>query len=915
MKKSLLLFMGCWLALMANAQIIVTNPAIITRDYSGEIEIVYDASLGNGGLKDYTGTDVYAHTGVITSESTSSSDWKHAPAWKDNSPKYLLSKLGDNKWKLLITPNMASYYGLNPGEVVEQLAFVFRNSTASREGKDLGNKDIFVPVYGDGLHVSFTQPSANQFVSPGTAINFSISSTLPANLELRIGGLSVATAPASSLLNYTHTFTQVGDFVVVASASVAAEAVYDTLQVVVQGPVVNEARPAGIKPGITYNSATSVTLVLHAPAKQHVFLIGEFNDWLPKNAYQLKKDGEYWWITLTNLTPAYRYAYQYLVDGEIRISDPYTELVLDPWSDPWINEHVERFPDLKAYPVGKTDGLVATFKTNASAYEWEVTDFKMHDRENMVIYELLLRDFTVEKSLAAAIDKLDYLKKLGVTAIELMPVHEFDGNESWGYNPNHFFAPDKAYGTPQMYKRFIDECHKRGIAVLLDVVFNHATGINPMAKLYWNHVTGKTAADNPWFNVDAPHPYSVFHDIDHSYAPTREYFKRVIQYWIEEYKIDGYRLDLTKGFTQKQTTESNASRYDQSRIDILTEYYHAARDVKPDVMFILEHFCDYDEELELANRGMYLWRNANNAFSQAAMGYSSDSSFDGLHSIPRRWVGYSESHDEERNFFKAKTYGSGIVKTDSVYRISRVPLNIAFTVLVPGPKMLWQFQELGYDYSIDSFGGRTSNKPPAWGWLELAHRKEAMEKSAKIISLRKMFPKAFSEGEFQANYGVSDWNNGRRLALQHADLNLVVLGNFKPDQDATAYPSFPKEGTWYNVLSGEPKYVSNKNEAITLKRGEVLLFADRRVNFPNGLADPVVDSEILVYPTLTNGMVWVSDPGLSNEVTLYSLQGQLLQTWHNTRELDVHAYPEGVYVLRLSGSNGSRSQKIIRRGN
>lgn len=912
MKKTLLLLLSGFVTLFASAQIITTNPAIVSSDYTGIIEVVYDASLGTGGLKDYAGTDVYAHTGVITNASMSDSDWKHAPVWKDNSAKYLLSKLGGNKWKLLITPNMAGYYNLTTGEVVKKLAFVFRNGTASLEGKDTGGKDIFVPVYEAGLHVSFTAPAGNLSVSPGTAVTFTVSSTIAANLALNIGGSQVVSIPSTTAIAYTHTFSSPGDIQVVASATAGSTTVYDTLMVIVNSPVVEEPRPSGVKTGINYNSPTSVTLVLHAPNKQNAFVIGEFNNWTPTNAFQMKKDGEFWWITLNNLTPGHLYAYQYLVDQQVRISDPYTELVLDPWNDKWINERTTRFPNLKAYPDGKTDGLVATFQTNKSTYQWEVPNFQMHQRENMVIYELLLRDFTVEKSLEAAIGRLDYLKQLGITAIELMPVNEFDGNESWGYNPNHFFAPDKAYGTPEMYKRFVDECHKRGIAVILDVVFNHATGINPMASLYWNSISGLTAPNNPWFNVTAPHPFSVFHDFNHSYAPTREYFKRVLQYWIQEYKIDGYRLDLTKGFTQRSSNESTASQYDQNRIDYLTEYYHAARDVKPDVMFILEHFCEYSEELELANRGMYLWRNINNAYSQAAMGYQSDSDFSGMSSTPRRWVGYSESHDEERNFFKAKEYGFGTVKTDSIYRVSRVPLNIAFTVMMPGPKMLWQFQELGFDYSIDALGGRTSNKPSAWGWLNLPHRKSAMETSSKLINLRRMYPTAFINGEYQTNVTSGDWTRGRRIMLNHADLALVVLGNFKAAETAEAFPAFPKGGVWYNVLTGEQRFVGNVNEPIVLQPGQLLVFADRPINFSSNVDVPLND-ETAIFPTLTRDKVYLTNSGLSRNIELFSMQGHRMSSWSETQEIDLSAYPEGVYLLRLAGEAGTKTIKVIRR--
>ena len=143
MKKSILLFLSGVLSFAVSAQIIVTNPAFVTRDYTGVIEVIYDASLGQTALKDYTGADgIYAHTGVITTASLTDTDWKHAPTWGDNAAKYKLTSLGNNKWKLMITPDMASYYGLTSGEVVTKLAFVFRNGTPTgtiyKEGKDTG---------------------------------------------------------------------------------------------------------------------------------------------------------------------------------------------------------------------------------------------------------------------------------------------------------------------------------------------------------------------------------------------------------------------------------------------------------------------------------------------------------------------------------------------------------------------------------------------------------------------------------------------------------------------------------------------------------------------------------------------------------------------------------------------------------
>ena len=920
MKKTFLFtIIGLLFSVVGWAQLVTTNPTFVTQD-GGTIEITFDATQGNAGLKDLAG-DVYAHVGVITDKSASGSDWKYVVTpWPSstnlaqaNTTKNKLTALGNNKHKLIITGGVRAFFGVPTGEKVQKIALVFRNTDGSKTGKTASGGDIFVDVYEAGLNVGFTNPAADKAVTINTTESITFTSSITANLELFINGTSVKTAASTASLSHSFTYSNTIDYQLVAKATAGTETKYDTVNVCVPAATQTQARPAGTQPGINYINATTVTLVLHAPGKQNVFVLGEFNNWIQLNAYQMKKDGDYFWTTLSNLTPGHIYGFQYLVDGTIRISDPFAEMVLDPWNDKWINEKYNIYPNLKAYPEGKTEGLVATFQTNKPAYNWEITNFQMPERDNMVIYELLLRDFTVEKSLDAAIAKLDYLKTLGITAVELMPVQEFDGNNSWGYNPNHFFAPDKAYGNAETYKRFIDECHKRGIAVILDVVFNHATGQFPYAKMWWNATSNQTDANNPYFNVTAPHPYSVFHDFNHEYQPTRDYFKRVLQFWINEYKIDGYRLDLTKGFTQKTSTEATASNYDQSRIDILTDYYNAAKAAKSDVMFILEHFCSSSEETELANRGMYLWRNVNNAYSQAAMGYQSDSDFGGMNSLPRRWVGFAESHDEERNFFKAKNFGSGTVKTDSIYRISRVPLNIAFTTLVPGPKMVWQFGEMGYDYSIDALGGRTSEKPSAWSYLNLAHRKAAYDMSSKIITLRKMYPAAFTQGNFSLNIGSNDWSNGRRIALTHSDLNMVVLGNFQPDAGITANPNFPKTGMWYELLTGQELNVTNVQMTMNMQKGQLLIYTDRKINTGTTNRNVKYNVEFSLYPNITDGKMWVTTSTDVNNMSIYNMQGAVIRTYSNTNEVDVSDISAGMYFMEISTKDGKGIQKFMKK--
>jgi len=376
-------------------------------------------------------------------------------------------------------------------------------------------------------------------------------------------------------------------------------------------------------------------------------------------------------------------------------------------------------------------------------------------------------------------------------------------------------------------------------------------------------------------------------------------------------------MDLSKGFTQNSGTEST---YDQSRIDNLSAYYDAVKAVKSDAMFILEHFCINTEETVLANKGMYLWRNTlstvnnitYNSYSQSAMGMQSNSDFGALVATPPNWIGYAESHDEERNFYMAKISGIGNISSDSIARVQRVPLNIAFTTLLPGPKMIYEFGEMGYDYSINSLGGRTNEKPSAWGWLNLAHRKAASDACAKIMTLRKMYPTAFTQGTFALNIAVADWNSGRRIALTHSDLDMVVLGNFNASATINAIPNFPKTGIWYNLLTGEQLNVTNTSMTISMPAGELLIYTDRSINIPNGINNPTIQNSISVFPTETTGSVYITSPYEVKRVNVFSLQGSLVKTEINANTLDVSLLPKGVYILEVNTLQGKSIHKIIK---
>ncbi|MBQ2364539.1 MAG: alpha-amylase, partial [Alistipes sp.] len=413
--------------------------------------------------------------------------------------------------------------------------------------------------------------------------------------------------------------------------------------------------------------------------------------------------------------------------------------------------------------------------------------------------ELLVRDFSEAGSIDAVTAKLDYLETLGINAIELMPIQEFDGNDSWGYNPCFYFATDKAYGTEEAYKRFIDECHKRGIAVIVDVVFNHATGQFPYAKMWWDSSNNCTSSDNPFFNVSAPHNFSVFHDFKHLYPQTKEYFNEVLKYWLEEYNIDGFRFDLTKGFVQNPGNY-DAGGYSAERIAILQGYARAIRAVDEDAYIIFEHFCDQSEETELYNSvGALCWNNnQRGGYKESVLGYTGGNKSN-FSDFKKGRVNNIETHDEERIAYDAITYGQSWVKGNWAVLSKRLQAVYAFHFLTPYPKMMWQFGELGYDISIE-YNDRTGRKPIHWDYLQNGDRKAMYDALSKIISWRTSHEDYYG----QDNLNVHTWNvgdanmSGKVLVMD----NVIVVANFS-NAEATTTVNVPSAGEWTNLLTGQ----------------------------------------------------------------------------------------------------------------
>lgn len=906
-----LLFTLLLQSLLLQGQVVTSNPSFVTE--GDNCVLTFDATQGDKGLSGFTG-DIWAHIGVITNLSTSNSDWKYVKSeWAVNMDATKLTYVSANKWQLTLSPNIRSYFGLtNAAETIQKIAIVFRNTDGTKTGRDVSSADIFVPVYSPGLNLTLNTPSsAISLVNIASSISLKATASQPCTLKMYLNDTQIGTTLSNATtITIAQTFSTAGAFYIIAEANNGTTTVRDSSYVCVRPSTVPTAvRPTGIVDGINYISDTKVALSLFAKGHSYVYLLGDFNNWKPDNSYQLNKDGDYFWINLNGLTPGKEYGFQYFVDGSILCGDPYSEKILDPWNDKWINEKTLVYPNLKAYPLGLTESVVSVMQTARPAYNWQISTFNPPVYGNLCIYELLLRDFTSEGTVKAAIGKLDYLKRLGVNAIELMPINEFDGNDSWGYNPNFWMATDKAYGTSEDFKLFIDECHRRGIAVILDIVFNHSWGLSPMAKMWWDATNNRPSATNPYLFPLAMHPYNVGSDFNHSSTYTRNYFKRVIAYWLNEYKVDGYRFDLSKGFTPSTfytTDVATWGNFNQGRIDILCDYNRAVRAANPKAYLILEHFGATSEEKVLADSGMMVWGNMNYAFSQAAMSVQSGSDFTNLTSQSRGWtqprvVGYMESHDEDRMAYRALTYGSNGLSTDSLLRMKQLAANAALFLMTPGPKMIWQFGELGYDVSID-YNGRLGKKPLHWDYYESAPRRELFDTYSKLLSLRNQNPLMFSQPtSWDMKAGFVNWTGGRREFLTDGSLSAIVVANYT-GTTITCYPLFTKTGNWYDLMTGLPLNVTDVAMTLSLAPGEFRVFTDQ---FVNGLDVESSKNRCILYPNPTVGKIGFHGPEVVS-AEIFALNGsKLLQLRLNNQEADVTELPSGLYICRLRLVDGS----------
>jgi 1,4-alpha-glucan branching enzyme len=524
--------------------------------------------------------------------------------------------------------------------------------------------------------------------------------------------------------------------------------------------------------------ANSVEFELFAPNNKKAILIGSFGDEIP-----MEKGEDGYFRAQVNLKDGvYQYKFRIQTKSPNFKPDEWVE-VIDPYAtdvDEEAHQSIARIKD--------GEKIVDT-------YTWQHDDVPLPQNHELVIYEMHVADFTggevdpdKKGTYLDAIEKLDYLKDLGINAIELMPVNEYPGDYSWGYKVRHFFATETSYGTTEDLKRFIDECHGRGIRVIMDGIYNHTDEECPLLQIdrnYW-YYENKHYPEDP-MNYWGPEFKYDRYDENLDVKPAWKYIGDVVRYWVQEFHIDGIRFDAVRQLANDEFLEWLA--HQSKKNSAPKPFYNIAEHI-PDTSkitspegpldacwhesfryFVVPHICGEQFDLNALKE----------VLEPKRQGYAGATNV----------INYLATHDRKRIF---RELGDRGIFDEAAFK--RAKLGAAILLTSVGVPMLWMGEEFG-EHKRKSENVEQPKKI-AWPLLERPENQDLFEYYQRLIALRQQNPAVqsdniefFHENPESKVLAYVRWNDiGNRV---------VVVINFS-DRDLNGYQitHFPAEGAWKN---------------------------------------------------------------------------------------------------------------------
>jgi len=541
-----------------------------------------------------------------------------------------------------------------------------------------------------------------------------------------------------------------------------------------------------------------VAFRLWAPHAEAVYVVGAFNDWDEEaHAMEHEEDG-YWYADVPKATVGQEYKFL-IINGDMRLSK----------RDPYARE------------VTNSDGNSVIY--DPSEFDWGGDDYHLPPLNELVIYEMHIGSFFADSDgpvgdFSNAEEKFAHLKRLGVNVIQVMPIAEFSGDYSWGYNPSDIFAVESAYGGPSAYKAFIKEAHRHGFGVIQDVVYNHfgPSDLNLWQLDGWteNDLGGiyfynDWRSDTPWGDTRP----------DYGRKEVRNFIRDNVMMWLEEYHIDGLRADKTAFIRSVSGTEEDAlpegwqmmadinseirSRFPNA-VTIAEDLQSNEKITQSDLEGGAGFHSQWDENFVHPVREAVIlsndeWRSME-ALKKAILFKYNDDAF--------RRVIYSESHDEVANGKARVPQEIDSEDPQGWYAQKRSTLAAGLVFTTPGVPMLFQGQEF-----LEGMWFR-DDVPLDWDLNEKFHGIVRLYRD--LIHLRKNkqgFSKGL-QGQFCNVYHIHE-DQGmiafhRWSGDDHDDV--VVVLNFTNNTHKDYKIGLPDAGLWKLRFNSDAKIYSDDFE-------------------------------------------------------------------------------------------------------
>lgn len=549
--------------------------------------------------------------------------------------------------------------------------------------------------------------------------------------------------------------------------------------------------------------AAAIEFKLFAPNNKAATLLGSFSQ---GEEIPLTKDDRGYFRTTIELADGI-YQYKFRVQSQSPCFEP------DEWvevNDPYATE-IDSTARTSAIRIKAGKRIIDT-------YIWQHDDKELPENEELVIYEMHVADFSGAdgcdrgSKFQQIIEKLDYLCDLGINAIELMPVNEYPGDYSWGYKVRDFFAVESSYGTTADLKQLIDECHGRGIRVIMDGIYNHCDEECPLLLIdrnYW-YYRDKHYPEDPANYWGPEFNYENF-DAKLGIRPAWKFIGDVVNFWIKEYHIDGIRYDAVRQLDNREF------------LHWITASAKKTAGHKP-FYNIAEHIPELPELVAADGPMDGCWREsfrifaletlAGNNFDIAKLKQVLDAKQQGYENTTNV-INYLASHDRSHLLAEAS-----FLTLDPEAAFKRAKLAAVLLVTAVGIPMLWMGEEFGQSTRS------TPNQPNKLQWSLLKNQPnyELLEYYKHLILLRHNLPAFYTENiEFihenpEAKvFAYYRWSDEGTRA--------VVVANFS-DNYLSGYciPNFPAAGTWHEWMYNKIVQVGEEGFKFDLRERSALIF-------------------------------------------------------------------------------------------